>query len=73
MKSGLAEQYKDGITSTSTVHTTEYIDHFIKKAIEIWVNMENFNIDVCCTLSKACCHLPKMLCSQKSTRPGLVG
>jgi hypothetical protein len=33
--------------------TTEYIDHLIKEAIEVWVNMENFDIDVCCTLSKA--------------------
>jgi len=33
VKSGVAEQYKDSITSTSTVHTTEYIEHLIKKAI----------------------------------------
>jgi hypothetical protein len=54
------------------VRTTEYIDHLIKEAIEVWVNMENFNVDVCCTLSKACCPLPNMLCSQKRTWPVLL-
>jgi hypothetical protein len=48
-----------------SVRTTEYMDHLIKEAIEIWVNMENVNIDGCFTLNLAC-SVANMLCSHKS-------